>query len=154
MQQGPGLPMISDRQRLERALRLEHDFTVVYWDQRGTGLSARPLRRNSNRFEISVAGMVHDTVALLQSLRDRFDAKTFVTGFSFGATFAAYAAGQRPDLVAAVVAAGMDIDVRAAESHACAFALDAARRRGNRHAIRQLEAIGPPPHTDVKRFTT
>jgi pimeloyl-ACP methyl ester carboxylesterase len=154
MQQGPGVPMISDRQRLERELRLEHDFTVVYWDQRGTGLSARSLRRNTNRFEISVAAMVDDTVALLQMLRDRFGAQTFVTGFSFGATFAVCAAARRPDLVAAVVAAGMDIDMRAAEGHAYAFALDAAFQRGNRRAIRQLEAIGPPPHTDVKRFTT
>jgi pimeloyl-ACP methyl ester carboxylesterase len=154
MQQGPGLPMISDRQRLERELRLEHDFTVVYWDQRGTGLAAPSQRRNSNRTEISVAGIVDDTVALLQSLRDRFGAKTLVTGFSFGATFATYAAARRPDLVAAVVAAGMDIDTPAAEAHAYAFALDAARRRGNRRAVRQLEAIGPPPHTDVQRFTT
>jgi pimeloyl-ACP methyl ester carboxylesterase len=154
MQQGPGLPMINDRRRFERDLRLEGDFTVVYWDQRGTGLSAPSLRRNSNRFEISVARMVDDTVALLQLLRDRFGAKTFVAGFSFGATFAAYAAARRPDLVAALAAAGMDIDMRAAEDHAYAFALDAARRRGNRRAVRQLEAIGPPPHTDVKRFST
>jgi len=154
MQQGPGLPMISDRHRLERGLRLEHDFTVVYWDQRGTGLSARPLGHNSTRFELSVAAMVDDTVALLQSLKDRFWGKTLVTGFSFGATFATCAAARRPDLVGAVVAAGMDIDMRAAEDHAYAFALDAARRCGNRRAIRQLEGIGPPPHTDPKRFTT
>jgi len=98
--------------------------------------------------------MVDDTVALLELLRDRFGGKTFITGFSFGATFAAYAAVRRPELVAALVAAGMDIDVPAAEINAYAFALDAARRRGNRRAIRQLEAIGPPPHTTVKQFTT
>jgi pimeloyl-ACP methyl ester carboxylesterase len=114
MQQGPGLPMINDAPRLERLLRLEHAFTVVYWDQRGTGLSAPSLRKNSNRFEISVARMVDDTVALLELLRDRFGSKTFVTGFSFGATFAAYAAVRRPELVAALVAAGMDIDMPAA----------------------------------------
>src|SRR4051812_20833526 len=104
MQQGPGLPMISDAQRFERDLRLEEDFTVVYWDQRGTGLSAPGLRRGSNRFEISVGRMVDDTVALLELLRDRFGAKTFVTGFSFGATFAACAAARRPELLAALVA--------------------------------------------------
>jgi pimeloyl-ACP methyl ester carboxylesterase len=98
--------------------------------------------------------MVDDTVTLLELLRDRFGGKTFVAGFSFGATFAAYAAAQRPELVAALVAAGMDIDVPAAEDNAYAFALDAARRRGNRRAIRQLEAIGPPPHTTAKQFTT
>jgi pimeloyl-ACP methyl ester carboxylesterase len=152
MQQGPGLPLINDRRRFERDLGLEAGFTVVYWDQRGTGLSAPSLRRNSNRFDISVAAMVDDTIALLRVLRDRFGGKTFIAGFSFGATFAAWAAARRPDLVAALVAAGMDIDVRAAEDHAYAFALDVARQRGNRGAVRQLEAIGPPPHTDVRRF--
>ena len=154
MQQGPGLPIINDARRLERLLGLEKTFTVVYWDQRGTGLSSPPLRTNPDRFEISVARMVDDTVTLLELLRDRFGGKTFVAGFSFGATFAAYAAVRRPELVAALVAAGMDIDVPAAEDNAYAFALDAARRRGNRRAIRQLEAIGPPPHTTVKQFTT
>jgi pimeloyl-ACP methyl ester carboxylesterase len=154
MQQGPGLPIINDARRLERLLGLEKAFTVIYWDQRGTGLSSPSLRKDSNRFEISVTRMVDDTVTLLELLRDRFGGKTFVAGFSFGATFAAYAAAQRPELVAALVAAGMDIDVPAAEDNAYAFALDAARQRGNRRAIRQLEAIGPPPHTTVKQFNT
>ncbi|HKA97797.1 MAG TPA: alpha/beta hydrolase [Streptosporangiaceae bacterium] len=154
MQQGPGLPMINEAQRLERLLGLEKAFTVVYWDQRGTGLSSPSLRRDSSRFEISVTRMVDDTVTLLELLRSRFGGKTFVAGFSFGATFAAYAAVRRPELVAALVAAGMDIDMPAAENTAYAFALDAARRRGNGRAIRQLEAIGPPPHTTVKQFTT
>jgi pimeloyl-ACP methyl ester carboxylesterase len=154
MQQGPGLPIINDAPRLERLLGLESAFTVIYWDQRGTGLSAPSLRKNSNRFEITVARMVDDTVALLELLRDRFGGKTVVAGFSFGATFAAYAAVRRPELVAALVSAGMDIDMPAAEDNAYAFALDAARQRGNRRAIRQLEAIGPPPHTTAKQFTT
>src|SRR3954451_19650311 len=71
MQQGPGLPMINDRKGFQRLLRLEDDFTVVYWDQRGTGLSAPPLR-NSQRFEISVASMIDDTIALLELLQIRF----------------------------------------------------------------------------------
>ena len=154
MQQGPGLPIINDARRFEHLLGLEKAFTVIYWDQRGTGLSSPSLRKSSNRFEISVTRMVDDTVTLLELLRDRFGGKTFIAGFSFGATFAAYAAVQRPELVAALVAAGMDIDIPAAEDNAYAFALDAARRHGNRRAIRQLEAIGPPPHTTMKQFIT
>jgi pimeloyl-ACP methyl ester carboxylesterase len=154
MQQGPGLPIINDVRRFERLLRLEDAFTVVYWDQRGTGLSALPLRKRSRGFEISPRHMVDDAVALLELLRDRFGGKTLIAGFSFGATFAAQAAVQRPDLVAALVATGMDIDIPLAETRAYDFALTAARQRGNRRAIRQLEAIGPPPHLDVKRFST
>lgn len=154
LQLGPGLPMISERQRMQRLLRLEDDFTVVYWDQRGTGLSSPPLRTGPDEFPISVPRMVDDTVSMLELLRRRFGRKPIVAGFSFGATFAAYAAARRPELVAALVATGMDIDVPAAEEHAYAFALDAARRHGHRRATRQLEAIGPPPHTDPARFRT
>ena len=80
----------------------------------------------------------------LDFLRNRFGAKTYVAGFSFGATIGAYAAAQRPDLVATLVAVGMDIDGAAAGAGAYDFAVAAARQRGNRRATRQLEAIGPP----------
>jgi pimeloyl-ACP methyl ester carboxylesterase len=154
MQQGPGLPIINEVRRFERLLGLEDAFTVVYWDQRGTGLSALPLRQRAGGFEISADRMVDDAVSLLELLRDRFGGKAFIAGFSFGATFAARAAARRPDLVAALVATGMDIDIPAAEAHIYDFALTTARQRGNRRAIRQLEAIGPPPHLDAKQFTT
>lgn len=153
MQQGPGLPIINEARRFERLLGLEQAFTVVYWDQRGTGLSAPSPRRNANRFEISPARMVDDTVSMLELLHSRFGGKAYIAGFSFGATFAAYAAVRRPDLVAALIAVGMDIDIPAADTSAYAFALGAARRRGSRRAIRQLEAIGPPPHTTSKQFS-
>ena len=39
VQMGPGLPMISEVPAFHRALSLEDDFTVVYWDQRGSGKS-------------------------------------------------------------------------------------------------------------------
>src|SRR3954464_9366440 len=151
MQQGPGLPVINEVAGWERLLGLEQHFTVVYWDQRGTGLSARG---RSRRFEISVARMVEDTLARLELLRDRFGGPAVVVGFSFGATFAAYAAQRRPDLVAALVAVGMDIDVPAAERHMYEFALSTARVRGNGRAIRQLRRIGPPPHLTGRRFRT
>jgi len=149
MQQGPGLPIINEVRTFERLLGLEKAFTVVYWDQRGTGLSLR-----NSKAEISSARMIGDTVSLLELLGDRFGSKTFVAGFSFGATFAAWAAVQRPDLVAALVATGMDIDVPLAENHTYDFLLSTARRRGNRRAIRQLEKIGPPPHLEPKQFST
>ena len=76
----------------------------------------------------------------------------YVAGFSLGATIGAYAAARRPDLVATLVAVGTDIDGVAAGNSAYDFALSTARQRGNKRAIRQLEAIGPPPHLDAKQF--
>src|SRR5262249_24095811 len=154
MQQGPGLPIINEARRLGRLLGLEDSFTVVYWDQRGTGLSASPLRDSPNHEPINAAQIVEDTVSLLELLCNRFDSKIFIAGFSFRATCAAEAALRRPNLVAALVATGMDIDMPFAENYTYDFVLHTARQRGNRRAIRQLEAIGPPPHLDVKQFAT
>jgi pimeloyl-ACP methyl ester carboxylesterase len=151
IQQGPGLPMISEARRFRRLLDLEQAFTVVYWDQRGCG---RSLRLRQDRTGISREQLVADTVSLLDLLRERFGAKTYVAGFSFGATLGAYAAAQRPDLVATLVAVGMDIDGAAAGACAYDFALGTARQRGRRRAIRQLEAIGPPSHLTSEQFAT
>ena len=48
----------------------------------------------------------------------------------------------------------MDIDGVAAGTTAYDFALKTALERGKRRAIRQLEAIGPPPHLKLKQFST
>jgi len=154
MQQGPGLPLINESRLFGRLLGLEDSFTVVYWDQRGTGLSSRRLRAGSDELAIDAGQMVEDTVSLLELLSDRFGNKVCVAGFSFGATFAAQAAARRPDLVTALVTVGMDVDVRFAEFHTYGFVLRSARKQGNRRAIRQLEAIGPPPHLEVRQFAT
>jgi pimeloyl-ACP methyl ester carboxylesterase len=91
---------------------------------------------------------------LLELIRDRYGRKPFIAGFSFGATYAAQAAVLRPDLVAGIVATGMDIDVPLAEQHMYDWALATARQRGNQRAVGQLENIGPPPHLDARQFTT
>jgi pimeloyl-ACP methyl ester carboxylesterase len=151
IQQGPGLPMINEARRFGQVLGLEQIFTVVYWDQRGCG---RSLRARPERASLSREQLVADTVSLLDLLHDRFGGKTYVAGFSFGATIGAHAASRRPDLVAALIASGMDIDGAAASASAYDFALAAARQRGHRRAIRQLEAIGPPPHLTKEQFGT
>lgn len=151
IQQGPGLPMINEVRRFEHLLALEQDFTVVYWDQRGCG---RSLRSRGDQERITLDLMVDDTVSLLERLRDRFGRAAHVAGFSMGATIGARAAACRPDLVTTLVAVSLDVDGVAAASNAYDFALGTARRRGHTRAIRQLEAIGPPPHLTSKQFGT
>jgi len=151
VQMGPGLPMINEVRTFGRLLSLEDDFTVVYWDQRGCG---RSRRSGNGARDLSIKAMVSDTEQLLAMLCDRFGTPAVVAGFSIGATIAAQAAARRPDLVAALVTAGMDIDGAAAEKHAYEFALTTARARKNHRAIRQLEAIGPPPHLEPGQFMT
>jgi pimeloyl-ACP methyl ester carboxylesterase len=151
VQQGPGLPMLNEAQGFERVLSLADDFTVIYWDQRGCG---RSLRSANATGELSIQTMVNDTERLLAMLCDRFEAPAVVAGFSMGAALAALAAARRPDLVAALVTVGMDIGGEAGGKSAYEFALATAQARKVRRAIRQLQAIGPPPHLKPKEFAT
>ncbi len=151
IQKGPGLPMMNEARRFEHLLGLEQEFTVVYWDQRGCG---RSLRGPEEPDGVSIDAMVSDTVCILEWLRDRFGREIFVIGFSFGGAIGAYAASRRPELVETLVAVGMDIDGVAAGNTAYDFALKTAVVRGKRRAIRQLHAIGPPPHLKLKQFST
>jgi hypothetical protein len=49
VQMGPGLPMINEVPAFARALSLEDDFTVVYWDQRGAVARCGPRTRPATR---------------------------------------------------------------------------------------------------------
>ena len=151
VQQGPGLPMLSEVRTFERLLSLEDDFTVIYWDQRGCG---RSLRSADATRDLTFETMVSDTERLLAMLCDRFDRPAVVAGFSMGAMIAARAAARRPDLVATLVAVSMDIDGAAAGKNAYEFALAAAQARQNHRAVRQLKRIGPAPHLTPEGFMT
>ena len=142
--------MISEARAFERALSLENDFTVVYWDQRGSGLS----HRGQQALPVTLGLLVSDTLGLLEHLRERFGGPSLIAGFSIGGTIGLLAAAQRPDLVAAVVAVGMDINGPDADTHAYNFALETAVQQKHRRAERQLRKVGAPPHDKFEQFAT
>jgi len=151
VQMGPGLPMLNEVRTFERLLSLEDDFTVIYWDQRAIG---RSLRSTGAARGLTLDMMVGDTEQLLARLQERFGMPALLVGFSMGGMIAARAAAGRPDLVAALVTVGLDIDGPAAEQNAYEFALATAKARRNRRATRQLKAIGPPPHLEGRQLAT
>jgi pimeloyl-ACP methyl ester carboxylesterase len=89
---GPARPGPADDQEVssfERTLNPEAHVTVVYWDQRGCGLS---LRSPKSPTRLDLALLVSDTVELLELLYVQFGGPSFVTGFSIGATVGAMVA--------------------------------------------------------------
>ncbi len=140
---GPG----SSETALLRAFNaaLEDAFTVVYWDQRGAGRSYRPSIPVAS---MTVERFVADLDELIERLLARFGQRRVVlVGHSWGSALGVLYAGRFPAKVAAYVGVGQVADMAASEAASYAFALEKARERGHRRAIRQLEAIGPPPHT-------
>jgi pimeloyl-ACP methyl ester carboxylesterase len=76
----------------------------------------------------------------------------YVLGFSQGGSIAALTAGRYPEYVRSLVTVGMDIDFAAAEDDAYTFVMQRARDLGHSRALRELAAIGAPPHLDPNRF--
>jgi pimeloyl-ACP methyl ester carboxylesterase len=150
VQQGPGMPLIQDARVFERQLGLESDAVVAYWDQRGTGKSFR-----AEPSTLSLAQSVADVRAMVDALCARFGVERVdVLGLSFGGTFALLAAARDPARIGQLVVVGLDVDDGESERYAYAFARDEAARRGDRRALRQLDAIGAPPHDTAKKFMT
>lgn len=148
---GPGLPAIHEACALEKRLQLERDFTVVYWDQRGTGKSFVP---NETR-ELSIDDLVRDAQTLITALCRRLEVqRVTVLGFSLGGSVALLVAEAEPARVERVIAVGPDILMSASERFAWDFARTEAEKAGHRRALRQLTAIGPGPHTTPETFMT
>lgn len=147
VQSGPGFPLIHEADALESRLHLEHTHRVVYWDQRGTGLSVTSA-------PITMELLISDVAELSNQLCTRFNVATLdVVGFSLGGSLAMLASA-RTKSIGRVIAIGPDIDLPASEAFAWNFAREQAIRRGHTRALKQLDAIGHPPHDTPERFMT
>ena len=143
---GPGFP----ETRLLRYFNapLEKGFTVVYWDQRGTGKS---FDSKIDKSSMTVEQFIADLNELVDAVRKRFGKnKVSLYGHSWGSALGVLYAARFPDKVAAYVGAGQIADWPASEVICHDFTLAEARRRGNRKALKELRAIGPPPHNAAK----
>jgi pimeloyl-ACP methyl ester carboxylesterase len=140
---GPGFPEM----RLFRTFNapLEKEFTVVYWEQRGTDKSFDPKIPKAS---MTVERFIADLDELVDAMRARFHKdKVALYGHSWGSALGVLYAARFPDKVSVYAGAGQIGDWPASERICYEFTLAEAERRGNRRALRELRAIGPPPHT-------
>lgn len=134
---------------------LEKNFTVVLWDQRGSGRSFSSDLKSS---DLSVNILVDDTYTLINYLRQRFDKdKIYLMGHSWGSalgflTMMKYE--DYPDVIEAYISAGEAVDLVRRHEKSFEWTLGQAYERENEKAIRQLEKLLPfePENTkSIKR---
>lgn len=125
---------------------LEDHFTVVQWDQRGAGKSTfdengQPLSRT-----VTFERMMQDGAEMVAYLRQTYNRqRIFVAGHSWGSLIGLELARTHPDWLHAYIGIGQVINSVAAERVSYDWVLAEARKRGNREAETQLEAIAPYP---------
>jgi pimeloyl-ACP methyl ester carboxylesterase len=124
---------------------LERHFTVVNWDQRGAGKS---FDHKIPKSSMTVEQFIADLDELVDTVRKRLGKrKVTIFGHSWGSALGVLYAARFPDKVAAYVGSGQIGDWPAGELSSYAFVLAELDRRNNRKAVKELRAIGAPPHT-------
>ena len=131
---------------------LEEDFTVVMWDQRGEGKSYA-FTGPSISSTMTIERMATDGVELAEFLKQRLDVqKIVILGHSWGSILGVRMAQMRPDLFSAYIGTGQIVSLKKAMALEYPPLLDMARNRGNSQAVEELEAIGPPPYSNINDY--
>ena len=123
---------------------IEDDFTVVYWDQRGT---AKSFSSKIPRSSMTVERFVADLDELVEIVRARLgQEKVAIFGHSWGSLLGTLYAARFPEKVSLYIGGAQIADAAAAEAAAYALAVAAAKSRADRKALKTLRRIGPPPY--------
>jgi pimeloyl-ACP methyl ester carboxylesterase len=139
---GPGMPVYFLTQRYPT--RLEDNFTVVWWEQRGAGLSYYP---DIPPETMTADQFVSDTVKVTNYLRERFGKeKIYLMGHSWGSYIGIQAAAQKPELYYAYIGMGQVSYQIQSEQLAYRYALEKYKMNGNLDMVQKLEAA-PPTET-------
>ncbi|MBL8231802.1 MAG: alpha/beta hydrolase [Bryobacterales bacterium] len=143
LQGGPGLPVFSWARRISVLAGLEHDYTIVFWEQRGTGKSAAVA---GNPDAIHLSKYVADVCELGGMLRQRFQKPVYLVGHSFGTILGLQAIQKCPETFQAYAGIAQFVNVFEHERQATLFIQQAAERAGNREAMEAIQRIGKPPY--------
>ena len=116
---------------------LEDIFTVVWWEQRGAGLSYNP---DIPPGTMTVEQLVADTLEVTNTLRKRFGQdKIYLMGHSGGSFIGMLAAAQAPELYHAYIGVAQMAYQLESERLAYEYALEQSAANGNRRMLQKLE---------------
>jgi proline iminopeptidase len=139
---GPGYVLMPESWWMSRDW--EEYFTVVHWDQRGSGKTFLINDAAKLAPTMTLARSVTDAEEMVSWLRHEFGKrKIFVLGHSAGTYVAMQLALHHPDWLYAYIGAGQMADMPESERRGWKFAMEAARRSGNTAAMQQLQSIAP-----------
>jgi pimeloyl-ACP methyl ester carboxylesterase len=123
---------------LTHPTHLEDQFTVVWWEQRGAGLS---FQADTPREAITAEQLIADTIELTNYLRARFhQEKIFLLAHSGGTFFGIRTVQRAPELYHAYIAESQMVNQRESERLAYEFMLRRFRENGDQRMVRMLEA--------------
>jgi pimeloyl-ACP methyl ester carboxylesterase len=120
---------------------LEDEFTVVWWEQRGAGLS---YNAGLPPETITAEQLISDTLEVTNYLRNRFGQdKIYLMGHSWGSFLGIQAAARAPELYHAYIGVGQVANQLKSEKLAYDYMLEQFKANGNVKMVRKLEQAPP-----------
>ncbi|MFX0151477.1 MAG: alpha/beta fold hydrolase [Candidatus Hodarchaeota archaeon] len=147
---GPGAPIpgISSARKLDKEL-IKY-FTVVHWDQRGTGKS---YNREIPVESLNLDRFVEDLSELIEFLRLRFSTqKVFIVAHSGGTLIGLRTACKYPEKIHAYVGIAQQLNIYEQERVSYDFILKEAIKTGDVSKQEAIKAIGLPPYDSYKKI--
>lgn len=139
---GPGMSEMRFLRHFNASI--EDDFTVVYWDQRGT---AKSFTAEIPKSSMTVEQFLADLDDLIEIVRARLGhKKVAILGHSWGSLLGTLYTARFPEKVSVYIGGAQIADAAAAEAASYALAVGAAKKQANRRALKKLREIGPPPY--------
>lgn len=136
---GPGMPEYILTKKYPTGL--EDHFTVVWWEQRGSGLS---YRADIPPETMTVDQMISDTLVLTNYLRERFgQKKVYLLGHSGGTFYGIQAAARSPGSFHAYIGVSQLSYQLRSEMLAYEYMLEQFKNMGNTRMVKQLEQAPP-----------
>lgn len=138
---GPGTPEFAMSQAWETQERLEKEFVVCYWDQRGTGLSNPG---NLDKQSLTADNLIKDTVAVTNYLQKRFGKqKIYLMGHSYGSYIGIKTVQKYPEYYAAYLGIGQAVHQKEGQKLAYEHLRKQAKKKGDQKALKKLSTFDP-----------
>ena len=117
-------------------------FTVVHWDQRGTG---KTLTKNPQNYP-TLDMLLQDVLEIVHSLKNSYHTQKIVLlGHSWGSILGSLFIKRHPEEVAYYIGVGQVINKRASERLNYAKVKEAMIQTNDQNALKKLEALGDYP---------
>lgn len=136
---GPGVP--NRHGMAKKHMDLLDDFTIVAWDQRGTGGSYFGCDPKTLTLEQLISDCAELITYLCETLQKK---KIFLLGGSWGTELGTLVCQRYGDLVAGYIGYGQVVNGIENENVSYAYTLEKAKEAGCAEDISKLEQIGPP----------
>lgn len=118
-------------------IKLDEDFVVIWWEQRGTGMSFQSGVKSQ---DINSDLLVSDAITLTNYLRKRFfQEKIYLMGHSGGTFVGMLTAAKAPELFHAYIGISQVSNQLLSEQLAYNYMLEQYKKNGNRRMVQKLE---------------